>query len=269
MPPLTLQLGASTLESFYEGLRLVGIDAQSRRSIHGLRQPGILKKYLEAKLVISLHFDFPAPANEFRFVFYRIPSGCKNTEILHPAPSNGWIADHADLPLNGQANRVFTVGDSSERSHNVVASGIGVRSRIWLFGRECTPEPLINPSCLQEHYQVSGALRPREINRPIGRPGGYISGREGGLVESILGIAECFGSLPSSLARNISAQSQLLNVLAGIRIDLGNDFCNVRLEEATADGVKLRNCVLCPTDRIARWREMSLNRIESHLPLRF
>src|SRR5580658_737112 len=155
---------ASRLEGFYNDIRLSREIYQRASRIHGMRQPGILKDYLEIELIVALHFYIANPANKFCLVFYRIPY--RRHDVHGPDfPGDLRKLMPADLTIDPKSDGMFVIRHLGESTKNVIASGIGIRSRVWLMSLDCAPEPLIDPStlALQEVFKVDGSVCPRVI----------------------------------------------------------------------------------------------------------
>jgi len=78
---------------------------------------------------------------------------------------------------------------------------------------------------------------------------------ERGLIESVSSVDEGLRSLSVQIIREPFTKAQFLDALACLSISLGDRFCNVTLEEPRCDFIELTDCILCPTNRIARWSE--------------
>jgi hypothetical protein len=222
-----------------------------------MRKHGILKDYLKAELVVAIQIDVADPPYQFCLVLHRVPSRRQYFQAVDRNCGNARESSHCDVPINTQSNCVFFVRQSCERANNVVAANVPIRSRIWLMGSECVPEPLINPSFLDESFKVNWRLGPRVVDTPVAPFASQISSGERRLIKGISGVDEGFGGLSGHALRQPFVQDQLLNILSGITVNLSNNAADVILKESLAGLFKLRNCVLCPTDRIARWRKLS------------
>ncbi len=258
------KLLASRFESLCGQAGLFRKAFERGNSVHRLRKPGIAKGYVEAKLVIAVHFNVPAPPYKFCFVFLRVPPGHKNVHGLNDTPMDRRVSCRSDVADDCQANGVFVVRHLGKGADYVVTSGVAVASRVWLMVGENIPEPLINSTCLEEAVQVGGASSPRVVNASIRPPGGKVSCRKGCFIESVPSLSQCLGSFSPERFRQGFCEADFLDVLTSCRIELGNNFCHATLEKPLKSSVKLVDCLICPFDRLVRWRKLSLDRLTHH-----
>jgi len=253
------QFQASSFEAFYDSVSFSRECFKSRFSNGSIRKSGVLKEYLKVDSLAVAHVQVPYPPHQLYFVVHRVPPPGRNGHCVHkvgPDFPAGPAGGHAG---DGQSNCMLFVGDGGERTDRVVASGVAIRSRIWLMTGENIPKPLVDAAFLQESHEIRWPLRPRVIHRLGGPPRGEVPGCERSLIERVPESSQRLGGLPPESSRKGLHESNLKDLLACIRIDLSDADCRVRLKEIPGSGVELRNCLVCPTDRLLRFREFSLD----------
>ena len=254
---------ALSLQAFYDSLGFFRERYESGGRPRLLRKPGILKEYLEVNLVITLRFEITNPSHYFYLVVHRVPFP-PDHEQMHVVPLDTSYGNAIDMRGHREADCVFQVCDGSERSDQVVAAGVRLRSRIWLMSCESVPKPLVDPSFLQEYFEVSWASRPREVDGFTGLPRSDIASRKCCLIEGMSQGSQCFGGFSSEFMWKLANELDFSDVLTGMRIDLDNTSCRIRFEKLGGGIPKLSDCFICPTDSLLRWRKLNANRITNH-----
>lgn len=250
------EVQAGSLKSLYSLIRSHGEFGKRATGVHRLRKNGIVKDYLESKLIVAVKLHIAIPAQQFCFAFLRVPSGYGHFKVFDDSSMEIRIPSGNDMPDDSESNRVLVIRQFSQGANNVIAAGVSVRSWIWLVPLEYAPEPLVDASALEEVIKVGRALGPGVVNRFVAFTGCDVPGGEGSLVEGVAGCGQSLSSSSRENARDSFIESKLLDALSGLRINLSNDSVITTLEETLEGSAELVNCILCPTDRLARWLKL-------------
>lgn len=252
MKPLRLmaEFEAFSLESFANHFRLLIEMAKGENNIYRHRKSGILKAYYEVELVITLNFNIPDPPHQFGLVFFRVPDRDLDRETVNVDPPNVGGFSVSNVALDREADRVLVISDGRQRSNNVVASGVPIRSGVGLMVPHDVPQSRIDPARAKQPVEVCWASGPGVIQPFSGPLGNYVSSGKDGLIKAMPSIIQCFGGLAPEVLWDMCFELDLLDILAGVRIKLDHDFCNITFEKRSDERVEFIGGALCPTNRL-------------------
>lgn len=218
--------------NFIERKGRIGAEVLNEGHDWDAAQPrNLVKGYREGDLRIVVPFRARFECGYCEFVFGCIPAllGKEDLSALgvtfKPEPGSGGARGQDDLVLVG-SDYLPKVED------NVVAAGIAIPSWVRLQTSEYGMEGGRNSSFFKDVLQIGRVSSPWEIHITLGRltedGGGCV---ESQLVEEMPQIAENPVDELPDLRRERLCQSDLLAMTTGIRIELGESFIWLCIEE--------------------------------------
>ena len=177
------------LESIQDSLRVCQKIAQGSSEISSLQRRGFIKDYVHMECVLIVRFYAAGEPGEYDLVFHRVPARIAQLEFcrpLHAAGETGEI-NTGNCGTKIQSDRMLPISYLGQFPNKVMASGVGIRSAVWLQPAQDIPQLYwdSNLGCLprlglgaQFIIKVCGTIGPGEVNGVLG---GMADGRTRGI----------------------------------------------------------------------------------------
>ena len=250
------------LHQFGETFGTIRKLVQNRKGGYIPKRHGFIKSYMNVDLVVIVHMRSWRHLGEKYLVFHRTPRSSAGFVPREPRHGTGGLNDRR-CGGDTEAESMLSVGELGQFPNCVVAPGVTISSKVWLFPCYDIPKFGGNGALVKASGEVVGGSTPREMEISFSR---NLFNRTtcsvDSLVKRVPEVLEGFESSSLNGFGKWSGDPELMDFISRLRLYI-DDFsigcswlckggADFEREELDQLGIDLVECFPCPSDTFLR-----------------